>query len=281
MPYINFNGELFSSDEPVLKTGNRSFCYGDALFETMRWHDNKILFIHDHVLRLFKGMKFLKMEIPKKYSASFFQKQISQLLKRTKISGDARIRLQVYRNEGGYHTPTNNSVGFVITTEGLSTENYFLNKKGLTVDIFSEIKKLKNPVSNFKTSNSLIYTLAGIFAKENNLDDCLILNTDGYIADAISSNIFIVKNKIVFTPPLPDGCVHGVMRKNILKICKQEKISSQENSINENDLLMAEEIFLSNVIQGIRWVKSFRKKAYSNDSSRFLNAKLKSSVGRN
>jgi branched-chain amino acid aminotransferase len=271
MPYINFNGKLFRSDIPVLKTSNRAFCYGDALFETMRFKKNKIFFINDHIDRLFRGMKYLKMEIPKNYSVSFFEKHISDIAKRNGIKDNARIRLQVFRNEGGYYSPTENTTGFVISAEKLA-DDHIKQTKGLTIDLFSEIKKLKNPLSNFKTSNGIIYVLAAIFARENNIDDCFILNTDGNITDTVSSNVFILKKNFLITPPLSDGCVQGVMRKNILKYCKKEKILIAEKSITIRDLLTAEEIYLSNSIQGIRWVKQFRNKKYSNEFLKYLNA---------
>ena len=265
MTYINFNGKLFHSDKPVLKTNNRAFCYGDGLFETMRFHENKILLINDHMDRLFRGMKCLKMEIPKKISAFYIQKQVAQIVRKNGIEGDARIRLQVFRNEGGYYSPTDNTTGFVISAEKLNSDNHTKQKRGLIVDLFSEITKPKSPLSNFKTSNSIIYVLAAIFAKEKKIDDCIILNTEGNVTDSISSNVFIIKKDTLITPPLSDGCMDGVMRKNILKACKGKKIKTSEKSIRIEDLLNADEVFLSNAIDGIRCVKQFRKKIYVND----------------
>jgi branched-chain amino acid aminotransferase len=274
IPWINFNGKFYRADAYLLGVNNRAFCYGDALFETMRWHDKKILFFHDHVDRLFSGMQFLKMKIPKKYSAAFLQNQVYELIRRKNITSDARIRLQVFRNEGGYYTPTDNSVQFVIAAESIRNDNYVLNEKGITLDIFSELQKSKHRLSNFKTSNCLIYVLAGIFAKENKIDDCLILNTDGNIADSISSNIFLLKNETLITPPLADGCVDGLMRKNILRMCLKKKIKTEEKSIQVNTLLEADEILLTNVIQGIRGVKQFREINYKNDFSKFLSREI-------
>jgi branched-chain amino acid aminotransferase len=279
--FINFNGKLFKKNDALLKVNNRAFCYGDALFETMRWHGKKILFMEDHLERLLRGMKFLKMETRKRFSAGFIQQHTSELIAKNKISRDARIRFQVYRKEGGYYIPADNFTGFVIIAGQLNETSYSLNKKGLRAGVFSEVSKPASQVSNYKTTNSIIYTLAGIFAAKNNFDDSFILNTVGNITDSISSNVFTLKDTMLTTPPLSDGCMDGVMRKNILRICKQEKINLQEKSINENDLLAAEEIFFTNVVQGIRWVKSFSKKTYTNDFSKFLNSKLKSSVLQN
>ncbi|MEO5572595.1 MAG: aminotransferase class IV [Bacteroidia bacterium] len=268
--FTNFNEKIIAADTPLFKVTNRAFCYGDALFETMRWHDKKILFIEDHLDRLLNGMRFLKMKIPEKFSSTYFQKQISDLVKKNKVIGDARIRLQVYRNEGGYYTPENNLPGFVIVAEKIKKYTNRLSKKGLSVGIYSEIQKSKSRVSNFKTSNSLTYVLAGIFANENNFDDCLILNTDGNIAEAVSSNIFIIKNKIIITPPVIECGVNGVMRKNILRICEKKKTGYSEKPLQMADIFNADEIFLTNVIEGIRWVKKFGAQKYANDATEKL-----------
>ncbi|MFI5218547.1 MAG: aminotransferase class IV [Bacteroidia bacterium] len=277
--FVNINGKIISAGTPVLKTSNRAFCYGDGLFETIRWHNQKILFFNDHLNRLLNGMKFLKMEIPKNFSADFFKKQVAQLISKNNIDGDARLRLQVYRNQGGYYTPKDNSVSYAISAEKLNSHNYVLNKKGLRVGVFNELAKSINQLSNYKTCSSIIYTLAGIYTVENKLDDSLILNTNGNIVDAISSNIFFVIENKIFTPPLSDGCVDGVMRKNILRILKKEKITFQEKYLSEEDLLNANELFFTNAIQGIQWVGKFSGKTYKNKISKSIYKKLLQLVG--
>lgn len=277
--FININGDLIQEEKPVLKIKNRAFCYGDALFETMLWHNNKILFLEDHIERLFRGMKILKMEAPQLFSADYFQKQIAGLILKNKFEGDARVRLQVFRNDGGYYTPTNNLAGYVISAEQLNSSGYKLNDTGLLIEIFTELKKPANPLSNFKNSNSLIYVLAGIYAKEKQLDDCLILNTDEKIVDATGSNVFIVKDKIITTPPLSDGCVDGIMRKNLLRLLKNETYRVEEKSVSEKEILNADEVFITNAVSGIRWVGKFREKKYQNVFSTFLYEKLLLLVG--
>lgn len=279
MSFVNVNGNIIRAEIPVLTTGNRAFCYGDGLFETMRWHNQKILFLNDHLDQLLNGMKFLKMEIPENFSANFFKKQIKQLVIKNNIKGDARVRLQVFRNEGGYYTPKNNSVSFTINAEKLKTDHYEFNKKGLTINIFNDSRKPASLISNYKTCSSLIYTLAGMHAAENKLDDCLLLNCNDNIVDSISSNVFFVSDETVLTPSLSSGCVDGVMRRIVLQIFKKENIAFTEKSASVNNLLNADELFLTNAIQGIQWVGKFSGKTYENKVSRTIHEKLLQLVG--
>ena len=268
--FADLNGEFLNASEPILRINNRAFQYGDGLFETILFQDKKFLFLDDHIERLLRGMKLLKMEIPKKFSPAYFRKEIKKLLVKNSIKTNARIRLQVFRNEGGYHSPSNNSPSFLIAAEKIEETRYALNKKGLVIDVFTELKKNNLPLSNFKTLNSIQYVLAGLYAKENSLDDCFILNTENKITDAISSNVFIVSKNIISTPALSDGCVDGVMRKNILKFLREEKTPFYERSIDETDILNADEIFITNVINGIRWIEKFKEREYKNSFSKML-----------
>lgn len=270
MPFINFNGEFFTNDQPILTISNRAFCYGDGLFESMRWHNQKLLFAADHYERIKEGMFLLKMKHPDQFSISFLLEKASDLIKKNNFSGDIRLRLQIFRNEGGYYTPVDNTTSYVLTAQKIETENYSLNKKGLTIGIFNDFKKNNGSLSNFKTVNSSIYTLAGLWAKENNLDECLIVNHNNVITDAISSNVFIVKEKVIITTPVTEGCVNGIMRKNILKILYNLNYSTEEKPVREVDILTADEIFFTNISRGIQWVEKFKEKTYLNNFSEIL-----------
>ena len=128
--YICLNGEMFPDDSPVLLSSNRAFRYGDALFETMHAARTKVQFIQEHTERLRNGMKTLKMNIPVNYNAKFFQLETERLLNKNKLFLGARIRLTVFRNDGGLYTPETNGVSYLIEAAGLDNEGYALNKKG-------------------------------------------------------------------------------------------------------------------------------------------------------
>ncbi|MDX9695601.1 MAG: aminotransferase class IV [Bacteroidales bacterium] len=273
--FILYNGEYFPREEFGVSITNRSFCYGDGLFETMHANGTEIQFFEDHLIRLKYGMNVLKMQIPEIIGSGNIFKEIIKLLHKNKLYQGVRIRLSVFRNDGGKYTPTSNSTSYLVETEFIDNDRYTINQKGLITDIFPEIQKPINPFSNLKTSNALIYVMAGIYASEKKLDDCIILNEKGFITETISSNIFLLKDKFILTPPLTDGPVAGIMRKQILKIADmlQYRIYN-EKSLTEKNIIDADEMFLTNSITGIKWVLAFKEKRFFNNSSQQFIDKL-------
>lgn len=253
---INLNGRIFSAEAPLLSTSNRAFRYGDGLFESIRVFEGALPFFGKHWQRLRTGMGVLKFEIPAHFSSEFFQNEIAKL---TENQGNWRIRLTVFRSGGGLYTPASNAPEFLIEATPMPGHQFELNPTGLTIGIFDEIRLPTFPSSHlpflqsFKTCNALPFVLAGIFKKEKSLDDCLLLNAAGRIACGSSSNVFLVKNSELLTPPLPEGCVAGTMRSMVLDVAKSLKIRALEVAIGPEDLPKADEIWLTNAMQGIRW----------------------------
>ncbi len=273
--YICLNGDFIKSDLPVLDNENRAFHYGDALFETIHANGTRPQFLELHINRLTHGMKLLKMNIPDIFKPEYFEKVIVNILNRNRQLQGARIRLTVFRNSGGLYTPSSNDISYMMESCPLENDKYILNQKGYAIDTYQDIHKPANLLSNLKTTNSLIFVLAGIFRQEKGLDDCLILNEKQRVIESISSNIFIVKESRVLTPGLNEGCLAGIMRHTIINILKALGYSVVDNcSLTVQDLLAADEIFLTNAITGIRWVMAFRQKRYYNDTSGFLIQKL-------
>jgi branched-subunit amino acid aminotransferase/4-amino-4-deoxychorismate lyase len=271
-PYIDFNGTVQSGMLPVTHA-NRALQYGDGVFETMHYHNGKILFGQDHFDRLKLGLEALKIKLPAGFSMAGLIRRTGKLLLLNKISGDARIRLQVMRNDGGSYTPVSRDSSYMLTVSKLESTGFEMTVRGLKADIF-DAGLPQNFLSNHKTCNALPYVMAGIYAAEKKLDDCLLINASGRVAEAISSNVFMVRRGIIFTPPLRDGCVAGVMRKNLLGLSASMKFSIREKSLTIKDLLTADEIFLTNVIQGIRWVEFFRNRKKKNEITSKLLSEL-------
>jgi aminodeoxychorismate lyase len=277
--FVSYNGQYFPDSEFIFSSSNRSFRYGDALFETMKMVNGKVIFFKDHYQRLISGMKYLKMIIDKQgFSEQSLLKEIIALSEKNKTSKSCIIRLQVFRNSDGKYTPAKNDCSFVIETEPVKNTNYILNDKGIKIGLFDEESKHPGRLSNIKTSNSLIYILAAIYKSENKFDDALILNNKATIAEAISSNIFIVKNNEFHTPPITDACVEGIMRKQIITILKSHKKKISETSLSPEHLLKADELFLTNAVNGIIWVGAFKTKRYFNNQSKWLNGTLNSTI---
>lgn len=276
------DGQLVEASQPYLTAENRSFRYGDGLFETMRVMQGRPAFLDSHIARLLEGMAMLKMEIPDYFSVSFFAEKINELLKANSITDGARLRLAVYRNSGGFYLPQDNGAGFVIEAMPIIHHHYQLNEDGLTVDLYTEIRKPVNKLSIYKTANSLLYIMSALWAKQNKLDDALIVNDKGNIIEASSSNLFIICNGVLYTPALSDGCLAGVMRMQIINLALEHKIKVYECSLNPQNLLVADEIFLTSAGKGLQWVSSYKMKRYFNSLTRTLvdrlNEKVRSGV---
>ena len=272
--YCIYNGHVISLYEPAISFTNRAFRYGDSLFESIRFTNGKIMFLADHVKRIKLSMTILRMNVPAEFTSDNIEHLILNLIEKNNLKKEARIRLTVFRNEGGFYTPDTNDISFLIESEALETPRYTLNQKGLWVDIYAEIKKQINKISNLKTGSALIYVMAGITKKSLKLDDCLLINENGNIIESINSNIFVVKNGTLYTSPITDGCIDGVMRKQILVIAAQNKILAFEQSLTVHTLTDGDEVFLTNAIKGIQWVGQFKNKFYTNQKSVFFTEKL-------
>lgn len=268
--FINFNGELRLEDEPVISISNRGFKYGDGFFESMRWVKGELKFAELHAARILKGIQLLQLETNLELDDQFLTKSVEELIRRNKIGLNARARFTFFRYPGGLYSPTNNRMGYALEVSKVEESVYSANPRGLIVDVFDEIPKPINILSNIKTCNALTFVLAGIHKKQLALDDVLILNQNGFLCEAMSSNVFVVYNNTVYTPALREGCVDGIMRKVVMSLAQKNGLDVIEAQINPEILNEASEVFLTNVSTGIQWVMGFNNKRYFNEVSRFL-----------
>ena len=271
---INFNGTIQDSTT-VLTSQNRSFLYGDGVFETMKVVDNKILFLEDHYFRLMASMRIVRMQIPMAFTMEYIETQILNLVSSQNIQNSARIRVTVFRNDGGYYLPLENTVSFVIEAKPLEHKKYTISKPVFEVDLYKDFLVSKHLLSTLKTTSKMVHVTASIFAKENELDSCFLINEDKNVVEAISGNIFMLKDNQLITPPLTQGCLNGVMRKQILKLAKNiDAFELVEKEISPFDLQKADELFITNVIAGIQPVTKYRKKEYRTTTSEMLITEL-------
>lgn len=272
--FINFDGNILPADQQVFSINNRAFRYGDGLFESMRYMKGELRFPDLHIERIRKGMKLLKFDKYSQIDAWFIREKAEELLRRNKTGADARLRLTVFRDAGGLYSPTGNKMAYVLESQKLDESQYTINAKGLIIDVFDEIPKPVNILSNLKTCNALIYVLAGIFKNQNALDEVLVLNQNGFLCESMSSNVFVVYDRKLYTPALNEGCIAGVMRQVVMRLAKENGIELVEAQINPEILNEADEVFLTNAGRGIQWVMGYNNKRYFNEVSRFLNEKL-------
>jgi branched-chain amino acid aminotransferase len=261
--WLNFNARFIKENIPVVTASNRGLRYGDGLFETMRFADSQIKLPDLHFERLFNGLAMLKIKLPALVTKDYLQQQIQLTVEKNNIKGAARVRLMIFRGEGGLFEFDGPGGGFIIETWPLDTAKQSFNENGLVMGVFDKSLKPCDAFANIKSNNYLLYAMAAIHAKENKWNDCVVLNTNRRICDATIANIFWIKNNSIYTPPLTEGCVAGVMRKHIIL----------NNTVSEvvcelTDLENADEVFLTNAVAGVRWVREFNGSVYSNKISK-------------
>jgi branched-chain amino acid aminotransferase len=272
---INFNGTI-QEENTKLSIKNRGYAYGDALFETIKSVHGKLLFWEDHYFRLMASMRIMRMEIPMNFTMEYLEEQIQNTLIASQIEkATTRVKLTVHRNEGGLYLPDSNDISFIISTKVVDSDFYLFNDGAYQVDLFKDYYVSPGLLSTLKTNNKALNVIGSIYSKENNLDNCLILNTDKKLVEALNGNLFLVKDNVIKTPPISDGCLKGVMRKQIIEIIKNiPEYEIIEDSVSPFELQKADELFITNVIVGIQPVTKYRKKQFSNDVSKSLLQKL-------
>jgi branched-chain amino acid aminotransferase len=267
--YINYNGEILPQDSQLLTVANRAFKYGDGLFESMRLMKGKLRFADLHAERLQKGMKALKIDGYSQTDSWFLKEKVEELARRNKVK-HGRLRLTVFRDSEGFYTPTQNKMGYCLELTPFDEPRYFLNERGLIMDVYTELLKPLNWLSNIKTCNSLTYVMAGIFKQQHRLDETFLLNQNGYLCEAGAANLFVWYQNHLYTPALSEGCVDGIMRQVVIKLAKDNNIPFTEAQINAEVLNQADEVFLTNATKGIQWVMGYGVKRYFNRVSKGL-----------
>lgn len=265
--WLNINGNLVEEKSPVIRADNRSFRYGDGLFETMKVVMGSILLKDLHFERLFLGMEKLQIRVKGLINAKMLEEQVHRTINKNRLSGPIRVRLTMYRGDGGLYEFTSASAGYIIQVWPLSSSHLVLNENGLVLGLFENAKKSVDAYSNIKSNNYLPYVMGALYTHENRLNDSVILNTFNRVCDTTVANIFWIRDGKIYTPPLSEGCVAGVMRANLFQRLPAKGFELFEKEAGVEELLEADEMFLTNAINGVRWVKEFKGKQYSNNTA--------------
>ena len=273
---INLNGKLIENGEATIHADNRGLNYGDALFETLRFSGGKIYFWEDHYFRLMASMRILRMEIPMNFTMEFLEEEILRTINSSENQNISfRIKLLVWRKTGGKYSPVTNNIEYSITFESLENPFYTLEEKEYEIELFKDHYITSGLLSTLKSTNRLINILGSIYAKENDYQNCLLLNENKQVVEALNGNIFLISGKTIKTPPLADGCLNGITRKQLISIIKMmPDFLFQEISISPFELQKADEIFITNVIQGIVPITKYRKKQFCNEVAKIILPKL-------
>ncbi|GGE09757.1 aminotransferase class IV [Psychroflexus salis] len=273
---IHLNGHLVQENEAKLNVYNRGFQYGDGLFESIRVVNRKIMFWEAHYFRLMSSMRILRMEIPNSFSPENLEQFILELIDANQHTNQAvKVKFNVFRNTGGLYMPNSNEIGYVISTTPISSPFFIKSTNFIEVELFKDHYINSGLLSTLKTNNKIIQILASIFAKENDYDNCLLLNENKSVIETTNGNLFILSGNKLKTPALDDGPLNGVIRKQIIKIVEDlDNYEIEQASISPFELQKADELFYTNAIQGIVSINKYRKKEFKTDFSTQLIGKL-------
>jgi branched-chain amino acid aminotransferase len=272
---VNINGNVVADDAKQVSIANRGLLYGDAVFETLKVSSGKIFFWEDHYFRLMASLRILRIEIPMNFTMEFLQKEILSTIPGESSVSDYRIKMYISRKAGGKYTPQTNELEYFIESEPIEGSFYTIDDAGYNIELFKDHMISSGLLSTLKTNSKTIHVLGSIFAQENDYHNCLILNEKKNVVEAMNGNVFVVKGNTVITPPLDDGCLRGIIRKQIISIVGQlEEYEFEERSVSPFELLKADEIFITNVMVGIQPVSQYRNKSYGNDVSKQLVPRL-------
>lgn len=278
MEFCNYNGKIIKEATELISPNSRGFRFGDGVFETMKSKNNKIYFVEDHFTRLINGLKTLEFKIPIQFTADNLARQTGDLLKKNNHNSMARIRLTTFRGDGGLYDEISETPNYLIQTWALPDDIGKWNENGLVLGICTGLKKSCDSLSNLKHNNFLPYVMAAKQAKKNKWNDAVMLNSFDRVCDTTIANIFLIKNEVVYTAALQEGCVAGIVRKNILQQLVLYKTPVVEKEITVDELMEADELFLTNSIYNIRWVQNIGNKKYKNGFTQNIRSSLLTTI---
>ena len=263
--FVSINGKILHAEKAAIAIDNRTFRYGIGLFETLLAINNEVQLLSAHWNRLQQGLQILGFKTPSFFSQLSLQQAIQTLLSKNKHNQHARVRIQFFANAGGILETQHTTCNYLMETYAIDPTICELNENGLVLGIHSLYKKEIDPLSPYKINGRICYAMAAQEAKEKKWNDALLLNSHGNIIESSISNIFWVKNKEIFTPPVNEGCIAGIMRANWIAVLQEKGIPVAEIPFSKDLLLQADEVFLTNSIRKIRWVYAIENKQYKNE----------------
>ena len=266
---INHNGSLKPRNDFKLSPDNRAFKYGDGIFDTLKFEDDTICFLEDHYFRLMSSMRMLRMRIPMDFTLDYYENQIRITLEANDLKNTARIRVNVFRQDGGLYAPLTNEINFLIETNSLSAAT----AGSIEIELFKDFPIASGLLSTIKTNNRVVNVLGSIYASENDYQNCILINEKKELVEALNANVFLIRGNEILTPSLESGCINGIIRKKVIELLKKQEIFKLlEHSISPFDLLKVDEVFLTNSIQEIQSVNRYRKKKYTTEKTKEVEA---------
>lgn len=274
---IFFNGALHKDAEKIFNIANRGFLYGDGWFDSIRVAEGKLPLWKLHYDRIMEAAGLLGFNVKSIPAVSALLHHALEVVNGNQLK-EGRLRLSFFRKEGGLYAPESDDVEFVISGKSIDGKGWQINEEGIDLGLATVIQKPLQTISRVKSANAMVYVLAGREMRASNCHEMVLLNQSGNVCEAISSNLFVVINGAVYTPPVSEGCVAGIMRQIIIELAAEVRQKVFETQLRPSDLLMADEVFLTNSIAGIKWVGNYKNKKYQHKISSMLASALPNKI---
>jgi len=257
---IFLNGKLVDSDKAYIPVTDSGLLYGAGLFETMRSYNGTVFELDSHLDRLFASAKALSINNP--YDKKYFADAVYAVLKANELT-DARLRLTLTSGPMGQPDENRKPTVIIMATklQPYPAEYY---KKGVLVVLSPFRQNPADPLCGHKTTSYFSRILTLNLAHQKNAAEALWFTTDNRLAEGCISNVFLVKNSVLYTPLTNTPVLPGVARKTVFEIASQNSIQAVEKDLYINDLLDANEVFLTNVIMQVMPVNGIEKHTVGN-----------------
>ncbi|WP_375435417.1 aminotransferase class IV [uncultured Hymenobacter sp.] len=239
-----YNGQLLLDEDFALTLPNRGLFFNDGFFETLVWTNGAIRYLPHHLARMQRAAAVLDLTLPSELATA---ESLTHTLGRLATSNAHRLRLQFWRSGGGLYTPETTNCHWLATTRPFQPNDAPLAAAGFAETVQTRL----SPVSFCKGPESLTYVLAARERAQRGLDELLLLDMAGHVAESVSAAVFWVTDNCLFTPALATGCVAGVRRAHLLQVARKHGLECQEGLFQPAALLQAETVFTANVA-GIR-----------------------------
>ncbi len=247
------NGSFYSDSETVFSASQRIWQFGDGIFESIRVINTKPQLVNLHIQRLLQSASLLGWDLPKDWNADFWVNSIYLYLSQNE-NLSLRLKLCVFREANGAYMPTQSHFSWLIKAAPLTDKNYHFPQNGIRLARFYDLKKPADYLSLIKTTAAIRYVQAAVFAQNQQANDALLYNTMGRPCETSSAALFIIKNNVIYTPPLSEFCLDSVMRKHVISLVDSLQFALIEKPLTDDEVSFADGIFIANAIHGIRWV---------------------------
>jgi len=270
MEVVFRKSEFINEQDLIIKSSNRAFNYGDGFFETIKIINTKPFNFPAHYARFSLACKVLKLK--NEETTRSLLSVINDLINQNKLINGS-VKIHISREEGGKYQPKYQNCEMMINTySGLGFEQNI----PVSLCVFSDEVKTMGRLSNIKSVNAAVSVLGAIHAKELGFENAILRNAKGDYIEVTNSSLFIVKDNVIYTPPLSDGCIDGTMRAWVLS---NDKII--EKSLSLYDIKQSDEVFITNALTGITAIKGVEETIFTdfNYADKLQNKLISLSLG--